>query len=356
MRNGDSGIASILKFGGITMRMVKRLAGVLFVLSIALTAGVAAQGGNSIGGHVFGSQRTPLEGITVDLLDDFQRTLARVRTDSTGRFIFSRISAGKYRVRVLPFGTNYQEQEQEVEIVNIVRTDSRGNSMASGFDSSQRDFYLRPAKEPNPIINGTIFAQEVPEAAQRLYTEAVDLLKEKKSAEAYQKLKVAIESFPNYYMALETLGLEYVTARHFEAAEILLRKAVEVNPKSYKGWYGLAVALRSRDLDSDALKAAKAALQLYPGSVDAMLLTGTLLRQTGDYKGSESALTNAKKAAKDPNPEVFWQLALLYGNNLKRYKEAADELENFLKYMPKDKDPEKIKQLIKTLRDKSKKA
>ena len=338
------------------MRLVKRLAGVVFLLCIAMAASAAAQGGNSIGGHVFGSQRTPLEGITVDLLDDFQRTLSRVRTDSTGRFIFSRIPAGKYRIRVLPFGTNYQEQEQDVEIINIVRTDSRGNSVTSGFDSSQRDFYLRPAKDPNPIINGTVFAQEVPEGSQRLYDEALDLLREKKSAEAYQKLKAAIESFPNYYMALEVLGLEYVNAKHYEAAEILLRKAVEVNPKSYKGWYGIAVALQSVDRDSDALKAAKSALDLYPGSVDAMLLTGTLLRQTGDYKGSESALMNAKKLAKNPNPEVFWQLALLYGNNLNRYKEAADELENFLKYIPKDKDPERIKQLIKTLRDKSKKA
>ena len=338
------------------MRMVKRLAGVVFVSCIALAAGVAAQGGNSIGGHIFGSQRTPLEGITVDLLDDFQRTLSRVRTDSTGRYFFSRIPAGKYRVRVLPFGTNYQEQEQDVEIVNIVRTDSRGNSMTSGFDSSQRDFYLRAAKNPNPIINGTVFAQDVPENSQNLYNEALDLLREKRSAEAYQKLRAAIESFPNYYMAIEVLGLEYINARHFEAAEILLRKAVEINPKSYKGWYGIAVALQSRNLDAEALKAAKSALELYPGSVDAMLLTGTLLRQTGDYKGSETILTNAKKSSKDPNPEILWQLALLYGNNLHKYKEAADELENFLKYMPKDKDPEKIKQLIKTLRDKSKKA
>ena len=352
--NGNLRLSTIAKYGGIVMRMVKSSAGAFFVLCFALAAGAFAQGGNSIGGHVFGSQRIPLEGITVDLLDDFQRTLSRVRTDSTGRFFFNRIPAGKYRVRVLPFGTNYQEQEQEIEILNIVRSDSRGNPVTSGFDSSQRDFYLRLAKDPNPIINGTVFAQEVPETSQRLYNEALDLLREKKSAEAYEKLKAAIESFSNYYMALEVLGLEYINARHFEAAEILLRKAVEVNPKSYKGWYGIAVALQALNQDAEGLKAAKSALELYPGSVDAMLLTGTLLRQTGDYKGSETALTNAKKSAKNPNPEVLWQLALLYGNNLHKYKEAADELENFLKYLPKDKDPEKIRQLIKTLRDKSK--
>lgn len=326
----------------------------VLLMCFVLTLVAHAQGGNSIGGHVFGSQRLPLEGVTVELLDDFSRTLVRVRTDSTGRFSFSRLAPGRYRVRVMPLGTNYDEQEQEVEIKNFVRSDSRGNSMLTGFDSAQADFYLRVPKDRSTSSNETIFAQNVPENALKLYEEALDLLREKKTEQAFARLRSAIEAFPDYYKAIEVLGLEYVNANHFQAAQILLQRAVEINPKSYRAWYGLALSLRSQNLDAEALKAAKRALEINPGSIDAMLLNGTLLRQVGKYDDCESILSKAKKNAKTPVPEVNWQLALLYGNNLRKYKEAADELEELLKYLPKDKDPEKIKLLIKSFREKSK--
>jgi tetratricopeptide (TPR) repeat protein len=335
------------------MKTAGRSVLVIFVLCVALFSDTFAQGGNSVGGHVFGGQRTPLEGITVDLLDDFSRSIGRVRTDSTGRFIFERLSYGRYKVRVLPLGTNYGEQEKEIEIQNFSRSDSRGNRITSGFDSAQVDFYLR-VDDDSPILNEVIFVQDVPVESQRLYNEAVDALKQKKSSEAFAKLRAAIETYPDYFMAISVLGLEYVQAKHYEAASILLRRAVEINPKSFKAWFGLASSLQALNLDPEALKAAQNALELAPSSVHALLMTGTLLRQTAKYLESETVLTKIKKITKSPMPEVHWQLALLYGNNLQRYGDAADELEQFLKYLPKDQNPEKIKTLIKTFREKSK--
>lgn len=336
------------------MRFLKNLISVIFVVSVMFVGSIFGQGGNSISGHVFGSQRLPLEGITVDLLDDFSRTIARVRTDSTGRFFFNRMPSGRYRVRVLPFGTNYQEQEQEIEIQNMFRTDSNGERVATAFDNAQRDFYLQIDKNAEYTVTDTIFAQNVPENARRLYEQGINLLKENKSKEGYAKLIAAIEAFPEYYMAIERLGLEYINAKHYEASQILLQKAVEINPKSFKAWYGLAFSLHSLNLNADGLKASKSALEIAPTSIDALLLTGTMLRQTNDFEESEKQLTKAKKLTKKPVPEIFWQLALLYGNDLHRYKDAADELELFLKYMPEGKDTEKIKSLIKTFREKAK--
>ena len=51
-------------------------------------------------------------------------------------------------------------------------------------------------------------------------------------------------------------------------------------------------------------------------------------------------------------PEVHWQLAGLYRDQ-KRYKEAADELELFLKAEPKAADAVKIREMIKQLREKT---
>lgn len=336
------------------MKAIRKHVCIAFVLYIAHLTYAFAQGSNTVGGYVFGPQRTPLEGITIDLLDDYSRSLGRTRTDSTGRFLFSRLAPGRYRVRTLSSGTYFQEQEKEIEIQNFSRTDSRGNRIVSGFESAQVDFYLQPIRGEVATLNEVVFVQEVPTESQQLYDQALHALKEKRTLEGYAKLRASIESFPDYFMAISVLGLEYVQAEHYEAAAILLQKAAKINPKNFKVWFGLASALKALNLNDSALDAAQNALKLSPSSVHAMLLTGILLRQSADYPAAETMFTKIKKQS-TVLPEVHWQLALLYGNNLKRYGDAADELEQFLKYLPKDRDPEQIKSLIRTFREKVKK-
>ena len=54
-----------------------------------------------------------------------------------------------------------------------------------------------------------------------------------------------------------------------------------------------------------------------------------------------------------PVAEIHWQLGLLY-EKTGRYKQAADELESFLKAAPKNANTEQVKKLIENLRSKSK--
>lgn len=54
------------------------------------------------------------------------------------------------------------------------------------------------------------------------------------------------------------------------------------------------------------------------------------------------------------SPLVFWELALLYGNSLKRYREAAEELEAYLERKTDLKDRETVKKLIVQFRVKAK--
>lgn len=333
--------------------MVTRLSWSLVVIT-AVSLAAFGQGGNSIGGHVFGEGRTPLEGMIVSLMDDLSRSIARTTTDSSGKYVFTRLPSGKYRIRILATGRNYPEQENEVEIQNFSRSDSRGRTTISGFDTVQSDFYMRSELDASNGPPVTIFAQDVPENARKAYEEGVASLKQKNKSDAYSKLKNAIEAFPDYFFALETLGLEYVNEKHYDAATILLTRAVEINPKSYRSWYALAHMASIANNDTSALSASRKALELSPASVDALLLTGMLLRRTGSFSASQETLEKAKALAKIPVPDIHWQLALLYGNNMKRYKQAAEELEVFLKYLPKDADPSRVQKLIQTFRSKSK--
>ena len=333
---------------GFTIRII------LFLFCLACLAPYAHGQRNTISGYVFGLERQPVADIDVELLDEFSRLTARARTNSSGRFLFNGLSAGRYRVRVLPSATNYQDQEQEIEIVNITRQTSSG-SVISGFESAQRDFYLILRKDKQLSSRPeSIFIQEISPQAKEIYNRAVELLDNKKEEkQGLKDLKSAIEIFPDYYDAIERLGSEYVKLQHYEAAEILLSRAVKINPRGYKSWYGLAYAQYSQNKSNQALEAVQKAISLDSSSLNALILEGILYRLTKNYKQAEKQLRKARDLSKDTVPEIHWQLALLYGNNLNRYREAADELELFLKAEPNNKNAENIKKLIKQFREKA---
>ena len=108
--------------------------------------------GNSISGHVFGVDRRPLSDLHVELVDDLSRTIARARTNASGHYSFFRLPAGRFAVRVLPFGTDYEEQEQTVEITNFRRSSGSGGDRLAGMTNEQKDFYLRPRKGVVPGV------------------------------------------------------------------------------------------------------------------------------------------------------------------------------------------------------------
>lgn len=330
------------------------LAFLLFGLSV-----VSGQGGNTISGHVFGSDRKPLSDINMELRDEYSRTISRGRTNAAGRYFFMGLSAGRFIVKALPLGTNYEEEEQEVEIVNFVRQGGIAGDQTriSGHANEQRDFYLRRRFVPTGLsAPATVFAQEVPEQAKQLYKTGLEHLENKRTQEGYNSIKAAIEAFPQYFAALETLGIEYVKAGHFEAAEILLTVALQVNPRSYKSWYGLAKAYEARKKYGESLGAAEKAIEQNGAAAEALFLAGSLLRRAKEYEKAEKHLVKVRELAGDVMPDIHWELALLYGNGMKRYKEAAKELRAYLKARPDDKNAESIKKLIVEFEEKAKSA
>jgi tetratricopeptide (TPR) repeat protein len=304
---------------------------------------------NSISGFVFDTQRNPVTQIPVEVLNEVNQTLQRTRTDNSGRFFFSGLSAGRFNIRVLPYGTNFEEQSQEVEIVNFVRPGS------STSENAQKDFYLRlrrDAKEAN-AVTGTLFAQDIPQEAQKFYNKALSDLENKRDQAGIQELLNAIKVFPDYFLALERLGREYINQQKYDYAQAVFTKVVSVNQRSFSGWYGLSYASYAFGNSDNAIEAAENAVKLEPSSVDATLLLGISFRKAKRYKEAEKSLLQAKKLAKGQVPDVHWNLALLYNHNLKRYKEAADELELYLKVQSENAKAENIKKLIAQLREKS---
>jgi tetratricopeptide (TPR) repeat protein len=325
---------------------------VLFFLLIAAALPAQAQSNNSIYGRVVDAQsRQPIADLFVELLDWVGASRGRSRLDTSGRFAFVGLPGGSYQIKVLTFGTIYRETTQDVRLVSM----SIGNGRYVP-DTAYVDIYLKfdPQKAGTGGMTSVVFAQEVPGDARKLYKKGASQLDSKKD-EGLDSLKKAIEIFPTYYDALDRLGREYVLREKYEEAAPYLIKAVDVNKRSFSSYYALGVASYNLKNLTAAIEALRSAVTINASSIPAQLFYGMVLRMDGNFELAEKALLQAKSLSQKsvPNAEVHWQLALLY-EKTGRFKEAADELETYLKIAPKTTDFEKIKKLIADLRAKAK--
>jgi tetratricopeptide (TPR) repeat protein len=336
----------VISIAIITISAVTTALGSAVKAASAATAAPAAVI-NVIEGMVYDPNHRPVPNVYVELQNEFNSTVRKERTGSSGRFSFVQVNAGQYYIKVWTTGTNFEEQIQSVEVVNVIRGAS---------DTVYVDFYLKYDRRKTSVgisqITEALFVQEVPEEARKLYKDGVKELSddfEKGAAQIDQALKI----FPTYYDALNALGCGYVNRKEYEKSLPYLINAIDVNQRSFSSYYSLGYAAYQLKHVPEALKAARAATILAPGSVNAQLLYGTILRQNGDNEKALEVLLKANKLSKDlPLGEIHWQLALVY-NQLKRYKDAADELESYLAIVPDVGNKKQVKELIQQMRAKS---
>ena len=300
---------------------------------------------NRIEGIVWSPYRRPVADVYVELQNELGSSLKRIRTDSTGRFSFAVSNQGNYIIKVLAGGTDYLDAAEAVEIVTGV------SPYAS--DSAYLDIYLKfDKRKVNAGISGiteAIFVQEIPDQARKLYKDGAKNIGNNKDI-GFDEIEQALKIFPDYYDALNMLGREYVQRKEYQKSLEYLIRSINVNQRSFSSFYALAYACYQLNHRPEALEAARAATIIQSNSVNAQLLYGTVLRLDGNYEKAEKALLQAANLSKNaPIAEIHWQLALLY-NKLGRNKEAADQLDMYLKIRPDANNKKEIKDWIVKLR------
>lgn len=335
--------------------MKLRIIGVLVFAAAAATvsAQLPVRTGNSIQGHVFdAANRKPVADVYVELLNDTYSVVKRIRTDGSGRFYFGGLTHGRFKVRVLPYATNYREQTQEADLGN--------STVGTGYstDNVYLDFYLK-ANDPQGNRGGqgqaaVLFVQDVPAEAKAAYARAVaNFERPSESDLGFADLKRALELFPDYYDALDKISFEYVKRDMVYESLPYLVKAVGVNQRSFSCHYMLGtVAFRIKQY-KEAAEAFGIAAALNPHSETTQIKYGMALRTSGDLAAAEAALKKAVSMSGDRvDPEAHWQLALLYEKQ-KRYADAARQLEEFLKAEAHTPNRSQIESLIRSFKKKA---
>jgi tetratricopeptide (TPR) repeat protein len=309
------------------------------------------QNRNAINGVITDTSNRPINRIRVELLNEVEMAITQTYTDTTGRYSFRGLSTGTFIVKAHPDGT-YLGQSVRVNLYAAGR---------GGAHYEQLDIVLKTRNEANgnpvPTNSGPTFAQEAPENARKAYEQAVKQLENnKQTAQGIDSLKEAVKLFPTYFLALERLGVEYVKLQQYGPAHATLTKAMEVNPNGASCRYALGVSQFYLQKLPEAIESLRRALQLAPDSPNAALVhfyLGLAYWNSSKAGDAEPHLKKAYQLGGDSiPPDIHMHLAKYYSDN-KRYKEAADELELFLKLASDARDAEKIKALVKQLRAKA---
>jgi Flp pilus assembly protein TadD len=306
------------------------------------------EGNNSIQGRVY---FPPGEGgkiVKINLESNQDVGGMATATDQDGVFRFNSLRAGNYTV-VVAGGKDYQETREPVTIDPL-----------GGGRVVQVNIQLRPKIDAaNPAFAG------VPQSALDLYQKGSAAAQKGDSKSAVEYLGKAVTASPNFAIALNDLGSQYLKLFQWSKAEETFDALVKLKPTDAVAQLNLGIALYNEGAELMGQQKFEDAEKKFNGS-ETHLREAIRLKLPGPsahyylgmmlirFKAYEDAQKELELAISNGGENLALAHKFLGGVYMSTHKnkEAADELEKYLKLEPTAPDAEKIKSSIKDLRAK----
>jgi Tfp pilus assembly protein PilF len=330
----------------------------LGLLSLILTLGVAlssastslaqapgssrgiasSDGNNQIQGRVYlpSGQSASSKTIKINLESISAFGSMSTAADPDGSFRFRGLNAGAYTV-VVDAGNEFEKSR---EPVNIDREASRGGRTIQV--AIQLHF---KADASNPAF------ANVPDKALNLYQKGSAAARKGDPKGAVASLSEAVAAYPNFPIALSELGSQYLILKDMDKAGETFEALIKLKPTDAAGHLNLGIVLFNKKKFDEAASHLRKALELKstgPTGHYYLGLTLISLKKYGEaQKEFEETLANGGENLAVAH-KYLGGLYMSAGKN----KEAADELEKYLKLDPKAADAERIKGTIEDLRKK----
>ena len=276
-------------------------------------------------------------------------------TNNEGDFTFSGLTDTSYTVIVA--AVDYNPASESVEFFRSAAPDQPGELRTVEITLVLKEG-VRP---PRAGIN---FVQDVPPAARAAFEAGLKLSRENLIAEAIASYENAVKLFPGYFNARLNLANEYARQGKLQEAITNLEAARVVNPKDDRVYDLFARVMMQQRKYSVAARIYGEATRLNPAETQYLLARAKALIEqvvvidAAPAKADEErsfALAEAERilaqALKQNGKlaEVHLQLARVYEKKGER-KQAAEQLERYLRKAPTAKNAEQIKDAIKKLR------
>lgn len=300
-------------------------------------------GANTIQGRIYGPSGRAFDGrVRVQLETSERGTLSTV-SDDDGSFRFGGLLAGPYTI-VVDAGKEYQVLR---ETVNIERYGQTARSVMVPL-------YLKLKGDTGGsggVINAGLAG--VPKEAADRYTKGMEAAKKNDGKKAIELLNEAVKLHPQFALALTELGVQYMRAGQFDKAIESLRAALKITPDDVAARLTYGIALQEKKQPVEAEKELREALKKNDASPIGHMYLGMSLISQNRLDEAEKELQRATTLKGGENLALAHRY--LGGLYLKKgqLKQAADELELYLKLAPKAPDAERIRGTIQDLRSKS---
>lgn len=326
--------------------MIRRFT-IALLLLLVIAAGVKAQAGtvDIRGQFLLPTGDPPREPLRFVLNSSDGRLTHDIRfSDSNGRFAMRDIPAGRSEISIFVQGDGSTFADTTYKFVPY----------ETSFQGAEVRIILEPmrkvAADPLAVISAASGYKPLPEAAKA--REAALQAIEKQQMEAAEKLlRRAIELDGKFSVAMTELAALLMQQKRYPEAEQFLRRSLEADPKSVLTLLNLGITLNRQAKFADAIPHLREAVRLEPRLVAAHLHLGIALLETGQHEEAERALQRATRAG--GAEEILAQLHLgqLYAHTGAHAKAVA-ALEIYLEKAPSAANVDEVRSLIASMREK----
>jgi Flp pilus assembly protein TadD len=336
---------------------------ILATLLIISTAAVQAQSGGGIevtgtgGRHsitgrlIFPSGQRADTRLTVRLESPGQGD-STVLSDANGNFSFRSLKAGNYTVVV--DGGDYFETVRESVFIDTAVIAPKTIGVIPVSRPFTVQIYLRPkagATQARPGVLNAALAN-IPKPAVELYNRAMEAVSRNETDKAIDQLKQAITLYPNFGLALNELGILYLKRGQLDDAAAALTNVLRLSPEAPEPSLNYGIVLLQQKRFEDAQKQLRDAVKKNDHAFTGHLYLGITLIHFRNYGEAETELRKAVTLGGVKASQAHYYLGGLYWQT-GSFRQAADELELYLKLEPKAANAEKVRGTIKDLRAKS---
>lgn len=278
-----------------------------------------------------------------------------VFSDANGSFRFSSLRAGTYTV-IVEGGDEFETVRESLLLEPGNVTTRRGVTGIPVSRPITLQIYLRPKRQAaNPNQPGVLNAAlaSVPKQAVELYQKGVEQAQKGDPRRALDLIKLAVEAHPNFPLALSEMGLLYMKLKQPEKAAESLRAALRLAPEDHQALLAYGRTLLDLQRLAESEEQFRKALKVQPASPWAHFYLGVIMLKRRENESAEAAFKTALSSGGDHVAHAHYYLGGLYWSK-HQYKQAADELEAYLRLVPNAPDAARLRETIKDFRSKKK--
>jgi tetratricopeptide (TPR) repeat protein len=252
-------------------------------------------------------------------------------------------------------GDEFETVRENIFIDPSVITTGRGPASYPMSRPFNVQVYLRPRIDQTPnykpgVLNAALAT--VPKHAVELYEKGVAFAQQGETEKAIDHLKRAISLHANFGLALNELGVQYLKRGDLDKAAEAFTKVLQLSPEAPEPCLNYGIVLLNQKKFPEAEVQLRTAVKKNEHSFSAHQYFGISLIYVKNYQEAETELRRAIELGGPKASQAHYYLGGLYwkaGN----FRQAADELETFLKLEPKAANADKVKTTVKELRSKS---